>query len=69
MADNANGTEEDPTPPRVRCRECLKEIPSSEAEQPEAEEYALYFCGLECFQKWHERAEKEIARREGDNQD
>ncbi len=60
MADNASGPEKDPSPPRVQCKECLKEIPPSEADQPEAEEYALHFCGLECFQKWHERADKEI---------
>lgn len=60
MVDQPRGPEKDPTPARVRCKECLKEIPPSEAEQPEAEEYALYFCGLECFQTWLERAEPEI---------
>ena len=61
VADNSSGSEKDPAPLRVHCRECLKGIAPSEAYQPEAEDYALYFCGLECFSKWRERAEKEIA--------
>lgn len=66
MAENASGTQQDPTPPRVQCKECLKEIPPSEAGQPEAEEYALHFCGLECYRKWHERAEKELVPGKGE---
>jgi hypothetical protein len=56
-------------PPRVHCKECQKEIPASENAQPEAQEYALYFCGLECFRKWQERAEKEIAPGSTDDPD
>jgi hypothetical protein len=62
VADNVRKPEQDPTPPRLHCKECQKEIPASESEQPEAQEYALYFCGLECFRKWQERSEKEIDR-------
>lgn len=61
MADNASGPGKNPAPQRVHCSECLKEIAPSEAYQPEAEEYALYFCGLECFRKWRERSEKDVA--------
>ncbi len=61
MADHSSELGKDPATLRVHCRECLTEIAPSEAYQPEAEEYALYFCGLECFSKWRERAEKEIA--------
>jgi hypothetical protein len=68
-ADNAGGPEEHPAPPRVRCKECQKEIPASGIDQPEAQEYALYFCGLECFRKWQERAEKTIAPGNTNNPD
>jgi hypothetical protein len=37
---------------RVKCEICLKEIPRSEAKSAEAVDYVLYFCGLDCFEKW-----------------
>jgi hypothetical protein len=37
---------------RVACEVCLKEIPQSEAFNAEAEEYAVHFCGLECYRAW-----------------
>ena len=36
----------------VQCEVCLKEIPLSEATVPEATDYVVHFCGLECFEKW-----------------
>jgi len=36
----------------VECEVCLKEIPTSEAKCDEVNDYVLYFCGLECFDKW-----------------
>jgi len=36
----------------VKCELCLKEIPRSEAKSAEATDYVLYFCGLDCFEKW-----------------
>jgi hypothetical protein len=36
----------------VACRVCLKEIPRSEAKIGEASDYVLYFCGLDCYEKW-----------------
>ena len=36
----------------VDCEICLKEIPLSEAKSEEATDYVMYFCGLECFEKW-----------------
>ena len=38
----------------VDCEICLKEIPLSEAKNEEATDYVMYFCGLECFEKWKE---------------
>jgi hypothetical protein len=42
---------------KVACDVCLKEIPRSEAEIEEASDYVLYFCGLDCYEKWRERNE------------
>lgn len=36
----------------VTCEVCLKTIPKSLAHTKEAEDYFLYFCGLDCY---HER--------------
>jgi hypothetical protein len=37
---------------QVACEVCLKEVPKSEATVPEATDYVLYFCGLDCYEKW-----------------
>lgn len=37
---------------RLSCQACLKEIPVSESNVPEAQEYVAHFCGLECFEQW-----------------
>ena len=36
----------------VACSICLEEIPESVAMNSEADEYAQYFCGIECYDKW-----------------
>ena len=41
----------------VPCEVCEKEIPVSEAIVSEAEDYVLYFCGVECFERWRKKAE------------
>ena len=50
---------------RVACDICLKEVPLSEVIVPEAADYFVHFCGLECYEKWktqrangNDRAEK-----------
>ncbi len=43
---------EQPQQASVPCNVCLKEIPKSLAHIEEAEDYVLYFCGLDCFDKW-----------------
>jgi hypothetical protein len=45
---------------RVSCEVCLKEVPLSEAIIPEATDYFVHFCGLECYEKWKTRAAKPI---------
>lgn len=41
---------------KVQCEVCLKEIPRSEAKIAEASDYVLYFCGLDCYEKWQEES-------------
>ena len=40
----------------VACDVCLREIPASEARNCEATDYVIYFCGLECYEKWRKQA-------------
>ena len=39
-------------PEHVQCGMCRKEVPKSEAVVPEAQDYMVHFCGLECYEKW-----------------
>lgn len=43
----------------IACEVCLKEVPTSEIHTMEAEEYMHHFCGLDCLDKWHKKAEQE----------
>lgn len=43
--------------PSISCHTCLQEVPHSEAAGAEAQDYVLFFCGLECYRHW-ERAAK-----------
>lgn len=43
---------------RVSCEICMEEVPISEATVPEATDYVVYFCGLECYEKWKNQREK-----------
>ena len=36
----------------VACEVCLREIPQDEAGIVEANDYVLYFCGLDCYHQW-----------------
>jgi hypothetical protein len=42
----------------VSCEVCLKEVPIAEATIPEATDYFVHFCGLECYQTWKSRGGK-----------
>ena len=42
---------------QVSCEYCKKAIPASEAYQPEGEMFALYFCGIDCFDEWRREGE------------
>ena len=43
----------------VKCEVCLKEVPLSEVHVPEAEDYFVNFCGLDCYDKWVKQADDE----------
>lgn len=42
--------------PTVACNICQHEIPLSAAISREASDYVEYYCGLECFERWRDRA-------------
>ena len=46
---------------RIPCGACGREVPLSEAVVPEASDYVAYFCGLECYERWHRQAERYLA--------
>ncbi len=37
---------------RVPCLVCQHDIPLSEAVVSEATDYVVYFCGLDCYERW-----------------
>jgi hypothetical protein len=43
---------------RIACEICLKEVPKSEAKVSEATDYFVYFCGLECYDRWKSQSAK-----------
>ena len=45
-------TQKPAAPHTVECGVCMKQIPRSEAKSAEGDQYTLYFCGLDCYQKW-----------------
>jgi hypothetical protein len=46
--------EADAPTPLLTCEVCCEEIPPSEDFVSEAQAYIMYFCGLDCYAKWHE---------------
>jgi hypothetical protein len=42
----------------VTCETCLKEVPLSEVFIPEASDYFVNFCGLECYAVWQAQQKK-----------
>ncbi len=43
----------------VQCDVCLKEIPTSESKNTEASDYVAHFCGLDCHEKWMNKAKQD----------
>jgi Domain of unknown function (DUF3330) len=42
---------------RVPCNVCQHDIPASEALVAEATDYVIYFCGLDCYDRWRHRGQ------------
>ncbi len=42
---------------QVSCAICHKEVPLSEANHFEVQDYIAHFCGLECYSEWKQRSE------------
>jgi hypothetical protein len=40
-------------PQQVFCEACLKLVPRSGALSAEARDYVAYFCGRDCYDRWH----------------
>ncbi len=40
-------------PSKGNCAGCGKDIVPSESKSAETQDYMLYFCGLECYEQWH----------------
>jgi hypothetical protein len=36
----------------IACEICLKEVPITEATNPEATDYVVHYYGLECYERW-----------------
>lgn len=36
----------------ISCEMCLSDIPPSASGNSEAEDYVMYFCGIECYAQW-----------------
>lgn len=48
----------DTPPPGTRCSVCGEDIVPAEARSVELQDYMLYFCGLDCFQKWRDEQQR-----------
>lgn len=45
-------------PDKVSCEVCFKEIPVSEAVSVKATDYIVYYCGLDCYDRWKKQQSK-----------
>jgi hypothetical protein len=45
----------------VSCSVCLKEIPADSAMTPQVEDFVMYFCGLECYEKFAAESQQKAA--------
>jgi hypothetical protein len=48
-------------PEYVACEVCLAQIPKSASISVEADQYAQYFCGIECYAQWKQQSKEEFA--------
>ena len=45
-------------PERLPCTVCQHEIPVSEALVAEVTDYLVYFCGLDCYERWRNQLDR-----------
>ena len=45
-------TDDRPAKLEVVCTVCERDVPISEAVVPEATDYVVYLCGLDCYARW-----------------
>jgi hypothetical protein len=60
---NGMGTSSETAEIKIVCRICEREVPVSEAVVPEATDYMVHFCGLDCYARWTSSRQDELARR------
>ena len=48
-------------PEKVTCEVCFKEIPISEATSVKATDYIVYYCGLDCYDRWKNQKAGSVA--------
>ncbi|KPV40077.1 hypothetical protein AN478_07925 [Thiohalorhabdus denitrificans] len=46
-------------PAKVSCEVCMAEVPHDDAKSMEGSDYVLYFCGLDCYDRWADEAKEE----------
>ena len=51
---------------QAKCAYCLQSVPTSEAYQPDSDEYAMSFCSRECFDAWRGQVAEQDGDGEGD---
>lgn len=42
----------------IECEICLREVPITEATNPEASDYVVHYYGLDCYERWTAQNEK-----------
>ncbi len=47
---------------KIVCEVCRKEVPLTEAQSPEAEDYVAHFCGLDCYEQWKKESEADTGQ-------
>jgi hypothetical protein len=57
IASSPDGYTDEMATVRVACAVCRNEIPVSEAVVPEATDYLIHLCGVDCYEQWRRAGE------------